>query len=181
MRGNSHGGFGGRPCGKGPANLAPRRTVDPTRTLKEWLEDHAPFQTGEDLQLTLDGFRQHYNQDRPHQGLDDATPAERYQPKRGPRPRMPPVRGQPLYPPGSVVRKVDRAGVTSYRATSIGLGKRWRHLLVRVVELGGVTHIYFGEELIRSLVIDPEATYQRSNGTQDLTRAYGQGRSRQRQ
>ena len=35
MRGNSHGGFGGRPCGKGPEGLAPRRTVDLTRTVRD--------------------------------------------------------------------------------------------------------------------------------------------------
>src|SRR5439155_7479703 len=107
-------------------------------------------------------FRHHYNQERPHQGLDDATPAERYQPKPGPRPRTPPVPGQPLYPPGSVVRKVDASGVIGYQSADIGLGKRWRHLMVRVVERAGVTHIYFGEELIRSLFIDPETTSQRS-------------------
>jgi transposase InsO family protein len=149
------------------------------RTLKEWLEDHAPFPTGEDLQLTLDGFRQHYNQDRPHQGIGDATPAERYRPAPGPSPRGPEP-GQPTYPPGSIVRRVDRAGVISYRSSSIGVGKRWRHLCVRVVDLAGVTHVYFGEELVRSLVLDPEINYQRSTGKPRPARRRGAARSRQR-
>lgn len=33
MPGNGHVRFGGRPRGKGPAQLAPRRVVDPTRHL----------------------------------------------------------------------------------------------------------------------------------------------------
>jgi hypothetical protein len=134
------------------------------RTMKEWLEDRHPAETAAELQVSLDVFRDHYNQDRPHQGLGDATPAERYQ--RGPgRPTSrPPVEGQPAYPPGSIVRKVDRAGVIGYRRASIGVGKRWRHLWVRVVDLAGVTHIYFGEELVRSLVLDPDTKYQGSTG-----------------
>ncbi len=35
MPGNWHGGFGGRPCGEGPAQLAPRRMVDPTDHLQD--------------------------------------------------------------------------------------------------------------------------------------------------
>ena len=34
LLGNWHGGFAGRPCGKGPERLAPRRTVDPTRSIR---------------------------------------------------------------------------------------------------------------------------------------------------
>jgi transposase InsO family protein len=150
------------------------------RTLKEWLEDHPGFATAEDLQVGLDGFRQHYNHDRPHQGIGDATPAERYQTGPGRRLSGPPPEGQPTYPPGSIVRKVDRAGVLGYRGASIGVGKRWRHLWVRVVELAGVTHIYFGEELVRSLVLDPEINYQRATGRPGPARRPGAARSRQR-
>jgi hypothetical protein len=52
--------------------------------------------------------------------------------------------------------------------------------MVRVVELAGVTHIDFGEELIRSLVIDPETDYQRSTSDPRLARPGRTGRSRQR-
>jgi hypothetical protein len=60
------------------------------------------------------------------------------------------------------------------------VGKRWRHLWVRVVGLAGVTHIYFGEELIRSLVIDPELTYQPSTAGHRPAHTDNSGRSRQR-
>jgi transposase InsO family protein len=45
------------------------------RTVKEWLHDEGPPETLEHLQELLDGFRFHYNRRRPHQGIDDATPA----------------------------------------------------------------------------------------------------------
>jgi putative transposase len=35
MTGNCHVRFGGRPRGKGPAQQAPRRAADPTRTVRE--------------------------------------------------------------------------------------------------------------------------------------------------
>jgi transposase InsO family protein len=149
------------------------------RTLKEWLEDQPPFASAEDLQVALDGFRQHYNEDRPHQGIGDATPAERYRPGPGPSPKGPEP-GQPTYSPGSIVRRVDRAGVIGFRGASIGVGKRWKHLCVRVVDLAGVTHIYFGEELVRSLVLDPDTKYQRSTRTPQPAKTAKAPRSRQR-
>jgi transposase InsO family protein len=48
--------------------------------MKEWLAEQRTPRQHHRLQSLLDHFREHYNQDRPHQGLDDATPAERYQP-----------------------------------------------------------------------------------------------------
>lgn len=36
LRGNSYGGFGGGPCGKGPAQQAPRRAAYPTNKIKQW-------------------------------------------------------------------------------------------------------------------------------------------------
>ena len=48
------------------------------RTLEDWLTDEGPAFDLEHLQELLDGFRFHYNRQRPHQGIADATPAERY-------------------------------------------------------------------------------------------------------
>src|SRR6266571_4536065 len=50
------------------------------KSLKEWLADEGPPRDLPHLQELLDRFRAHYNEDRPHQGISDLTPAERYRP-----------------------------------------------------------------------------------------------------
>ena len=41
------------------------------RTLNEWLTDHGPFDTVNELNASLRRFRYHYNHERPHQGDHD--------------------------------------------------------------------------------------------------------------
>jgi len=36
----------------------------------------------------------------------------------------------------------------------ITIGRRWAHGRVRVIPVGGLVHIYYGEELVRVLVLD---------------------------
>ena len=88
------------------------------RTLKDWLSDEGPFDV-DHLQELLDGFRFHYNRQRPHQGIGDATPAERY----GTEVitdnviRLPGVdeMTEPVYPPHAFVRKVGATGNIGFR------------------------------------------------------------------
>jgi hypothetical protein len=47
---------------------------------EELLHVHAPFETIAEAQAAVDERRQDYNQDRPHQSLDMATPASRFRP-----------------------------------------------------------------------------------------------------
>jgi Integrase core domain len=47
-------------------------------TLKQWLTDGGPAYDLPRLQELLDAFRHHYNRERPHQGIGNLTPAERY-------------------------------------------------------------------------------------------------------
>jgi Integrase core domain len=46
----------------------------------DFLADAGPFATIEDAQAAVDAWRAEYNQDRPHQSLDMATPASRFRP-----------------------------------------------------------------------------------------------------
>jgi putative transposase len=96
LLGNWHGGFGGRPCGKGPDILAPRRTVDPTRTIGEELIATLPYWTGgprrrdgqlyaqpaaltlAQLQARVVEFVDRYNRGRVHGSLGGMTPAEKW-------------------------------------------------------------------------------------------------------
>src|SRR5215469_2053035 len=44
----------------------------------DFLNDAGPFASIEEAQAAVDGWRQEYNHDRPHQSLDMATPASRF-------------------------------------------------------------------------------------------------------
>ncbi|MGH2994787.1 MAG: IS481 family transposase [Gaiellaceae bacterium] len=136
------------------------------RTLKEWLADEGPPTDLEHLQLLLDRFRAHYNEERPHQGIGNRTPAERYLP--GPAPAVPlgelaPAEADkhPPYPPHAATRKVDRNGIVSYDRLGIILPHRFAGATVRVLEIGQLIHVYLGEELIRVLVPDRTKRFQK--------------------
>lgn len=138
------------------------------RTLKEWLSDEGPPYDPEHLQELLDGFRHYYNRQRPHQGIADATPAERY----GTDP-LPPAQIRlpgseeipgPSYPPHSIIRKVGGTGSFGYQGKLIQVGYRWAGARVRVIPVGELIHVYYGEMVIRTLTIDPDRYYQALNG-----------------
>jgi transposase InsO family protein len=151
------------------------------RTFKEWMGDVPVPATMAELQDQLDRFRDHYNVERPHQGIADDTPAERYDVAA---PTMPspeaPVE-EPSYPTHAIVRTVNRNGVFGFQGYAIGVGKRWGGKRVQVIELGGIVHAYYGDRLLRSLVIDTTAQFQGRPGTvrypQRRTRTGKPGRS----
>lgn len=134
------------------------------RTMKEWLHDEGPPETLEHLQELLDGFRFHYNRRRPHQGIGDVTPAERY----GVTPidpdeiefPDPDQMTEPAYPPDAYVRKVGATGNIGWRGKLVQVGSRYARAQVRVVEVDRLVHIYHGDALIRVLTIDPDRYYQ---------------------
>ncbi len=147
------------------------------KTLKTWLADEGPVYDLEHLQELLDGFRHHYNRERPHQAIGNLTPSERFTYK------PPPVaenlsigydqNGEPVYPPRSIIRKVNKVGAIGYLCKQIQVGRRWAHGQVRVIPVGGLVHIYYGEELIRVLALDPASYNQplgkRKNRTKVVT------------
>jgi len=135
------------------------------RTLKEWLQDEGPPLDLEHLQLLLDRFRSHYNSERPHQGIGNQTPAERYLP--GPQPnqslgelRLAAADKTPNYPPHSLLRKVDARGIVGYDGLGIIIPRRYAGATVRILEVGELLHIYLGDQLIRTLAPDRSKRYQ---------------------
>jgi transposase InsO family protein len=135
------------------------------RTLKEWLADEGPAVDLPALQALLDRFRAHYNLERPHQGIGDLTPGERYQlgfelvhgtppPPAAPAPIIDETIEKPRYAPHSILRRVSANGEISYQKLGIQVGSRWAGATVRVIELGEIIHVYHGDDLIRTLVPD---------------------------
>jgi transposase InsO family protein len=135
------------------------------RTLKEWLDEEGPALDLEHLQLLLDRFRQHYNGERPHQGIGNATPAERYLP--GP-PASAPLAEQAraerdrsrAEPPAAALRTVSPSGIVRYHGLAIIVGRRFAGARVQVAEIGQLIQIRLGEELVRVLVPDRSRPYQ---------------------
>jgi len=139
------------------------------RTEKEWLSEHPRPETAQQLQELLDAFRAHYNEDRPHQGIGDATPEERYNavvPAIAPDPLPGPL-PDATHPAGAIVRRVNNWGVLSYRNFGINVGTIWAGHLLRITEIDGVVHCFYGEQLVRALVLDTDRTYQ-PKGTYNL-------------
>jgi transposase InsO family protein len=124
------------------------------RTLKEWLEDEGPAVDLEHLQLLLDRFRHHYNGERPHQGIGNATPGERYLPGRTP---VAPLADAPE----ALTRRVAANGLVRYDGLAIILPRRYAGATVRVFAVGEVVYVYLGDELVRALVPDRTQPYQK--------------------
>ncbi len=129
------------------------------KTLKEWLADQGPARDLAHLQEFLDTFQVHYNEERPHQGIADLTPAERYRPGPGAILSTEELE-EPHYPPGAILREVWGHGVVTYDKRTVGLGMRWTGLTVRIVPAGELIHVYYGKILVRSLAFDPNRRHQ---------------------
>lgn len=78
------------------------------------------FTNMEQAQDRMDDWRVRYNTVRPHEALDMATPASRYQPSPLELPEaLPPVQ----YGPDDTTRKVSDGGLISFRGQAFRVGK----------------------------------------------------------
>jgi transposase InsO family protein len=128
------------------------------QTLKAWLADHGPPRTLEKLQALLDRFREHYNSERLHQALGEATvPAERYLPS--PQPLHELVEEDPVYPAGAVIRTVGRNGSLTFSDAKINVGVRWAGRRLRIVDRSPRLDVFYGSELVRSVALEPGRSY----------------------
>jgi hypothetical protein len=130
------------------------------RTMKEWLAERSRATSIEQLQELLDSFRIYYNESRPHQGIDDDTPAERYVTESRPS-EVTLTASTPsiTHPPRSILRKVSRCGNLSFGNFQIQVGSEWNLCTLRIAIISGVVHIYYGEQLVRALQLDPSQNY----------------------
>jgi transposase InsO family protein len=124
-------------------------------TLKRWLRKLPAAKTIADLQRQLEIFDTAY-QDRPHQSLAGATPAERWNSAATAEP------GGPLPSPTRITTvTVDARGSVAigsrYQAQ---IGRRFTGLTVTVITQGVHAGIFHGNTLIRELTIDPNRRYQ---------------------
>jgi transposase InsO family protein len=126
------------------------------RTLREWLADNDPVSDLETLNATLDRFRHHYNTERPHQGIADHTPAERFAatPPRGPDPTANIDRRQ-----REALRSTGANGNVRYGEWVIGLGHTWANTEVRIIDYGDRIAVHAGDQLIRAVTPTRDVRY----------------------
>lgn len=112
------------------------------RTFQAELLDRVRLFNLQDCQEHFNHWRDFYNQERPHQALSHAVPAEHYQPSQRTFPEvLPPI----LYDPGDIVRMVDITGKISFHGRSFRISKAFRYqpVAIRPAEADGVFDIYF--------------------------------------
>jgi hypothetical protein len=120
--------------------------------LKKWLAAHRAARDLPELQRLLDAYDALFNTERPHQGIDGATPAERYRATG----KVEPAPG-PLPPPISHKDKHVRPGGTVMLGNKfrVRIGHQWTGATVTVVRDDLDVAILHDGKLIKRLVIDP--------------------------
>jgi transposase InsO family protein len=97
-------------------------------------------------QRKFDSFRQEYNHERPHEALDQKTPASLYVPSHRPFPNRLP---QPEYPGHFEVRRVSRNGGIRWKTSWVNISHSLLEEYVGLEEVDdGVWSLYFGPVLL---------------------------------
>jgi hypothetical protein len=111
------------------------------RTLKQ-AATRSPGRSLSDQQKILDLFRHEYNHERPHETLQQQTPASHYQPSIRPYTDTP---EELIYPDYYVIRRVQQAGVVNCHGKMVYVSHLLKGLLVGLVEVAeGIWDVYFG-------------------------------------
>lgn len=120
--------------------------------LKKWLSAHRPARTLPELQSLLDAYDVLFNTERPHQGLDGATPQERYTAND----KAVPPPGPLAAPLSHTQRRVRASGrVDLGNRFTVCLGHQWTAATVTVVRDDLDVAILHDGQLIKRLTIDP--------------------------
>lgn len=120
------------------------------RTLKlEVISTKAVWDSHLQVQEAFDAWRVVYNHQRPHDALDGAVPAIRYQPS----PRSMPTRIEPVdYPNGYQVRRVDSAARISFKGNPYKVGKAFKGRTVGLVATDDETYnLVYRHQTIRTI------------------------------
>lgn len=119
-------------------------------SLQAELLDHQQFSDHSEAQARMAEWRTRYNTVRPHQALDMATPASRYQPSEVAFPdQLPSVE----YPSGETTRKVTTNGKITFEGQRFTVGKAFSgyRLALRASSERGSYDIYFCHQCIRTI------------------------------
>jgi transposase InsO family protein len=121
------------------------------RTLNTELLTRTSMLNLEQCQMAFDQWREVYNGQRPHEALQMATPQDRYSPSSHPFPDvLPPL----VYPPGYIIRKVDKNGKIYFNNQRFRVGKAFKNQVVGLFPIDvedNVFHVFFCDEIIAKI------------------------------
>ena len=138
------------------------------RTLKAEVLQGRQFADLAECQQAFDSWRRVYNQERPHQALDLATPSKRYRQSQRSFPEtLPPLE----YGPDDQARKADQEGDIRFKGHRLRLGKAFRgeQIALRPTTEDGVFGIHFCR--IQIATVDLRTTASSACGSVDIARA----------
>ena len=117
------------------------------RTLKGELLDRASFVGIAEAQRAFDGWREIYNNQRPHEGIGLEVPASRYRPSQR---RMPDRIATPEYEPGVQVRKVDVNGQFQFKGRRLRCPKAFvgKPVALRATAADGVFDLCYRRHVL---------------------------------
>jgi transposase InsO family protein len=134
------------------------------KPLQKWLRARPTASTLAELQALIDTFELAYNTWRPHQSLSLQTPAQAYaaSPKLGPGTQVSP---EPLR---MAVNKVSsRGSISLIGPHEAHIGRRWEGCELTVMRTGLHVSLFYGDEHLLDLTIDPTRDYQSTGQPQD--------------
>jgi transposase InsO family protein len=130
------------------------------QTLKRYLRRQLPAHSLAHLQLQLDSFRSHYNQQRPHRALHGSTPLVAFNAR---------VKAAPTLPESPTHYRVRQDQIDSQGGVTLRYLGRLRHIRVGVRHRNRKVHLLVADhdvrivttdgELIRHLKLDPDRLY----------------------
>ena len=107
------------------------------RTLKAQTAS-PPAANAREQQARFDAFRRHYNEERPHEAIDQRTPAELYDPS----PRTMPTKIEdPWYDADHQIRRVRNKGEIKWKGQTIFISEALEGELVGLAELENGDHV----------------------------------------
>ena len=126
------------------------------RTLKAELLQYCANLNLNGCQTRFEGWRSHYNTERPHEALDMEVPASRYRISRRPFPEdLPPIE----YGPADQVRKIHDGGTMTYMGREYRIGKAFygQQVAVRPTAVDGLFEVFFCDQKISQInLMEPD-------------------------
>lgn len=121
------------------------------RTLKAEVLSMRTFRTSRELQKAFDRWRHIYNNERPHQSLDQNVPASRYRPSHR---SLPSKLCEPEYEEGAILRRAGSAKANfrfGKRRWNVPDAFRGELLAIRPLDVDGKFGVFFGAHQIACL------------------------------